>query len=88
MNEAGRFSDSIGANKSAMLFPKITSASVLPISVVPINFDGFCIKYAMILPDQIPDFPCISTCKRLADRKAISIPEKKKEKTSEVIIQG
>ena len=55
-------------------------------SVVPMNIDGFLMNLEKILPDSFPCFPCSSICNLLAERKAISIPEKEKEKIKERII--
>ena len=88
LKDEGRLSTRIGAKSSAILLPKMTNASVFPIRVVPMNRAGFCMKNDMILPDHKPCFPCSSICRRFAERNAISIPEKKKEKMSDVIIQG
>ena len=53
---------------------------LLPINMAPIKLAGFCIKLERILAEKSPCFFSNSIFKRLAEIKAISIPEKKAEK--------
>jgi hypothetical protein len=47
--------------------------------------DSFLVKYAIILDGNFPVFLSNSNCNLLAEIKAISTPEKKAEKSKEII---
>lgn len=59
---------------------------VLPMSMVPIKEEGFSRNLDKILPDMMPCLLCSSICSLLEDMNAISVPEKKAEKSKETVI--
>src|SRR4249920_3519886 len=71
-----------------MKMPNRTRATVFPISVVPINAEGFFKNLDIMMPHVWPRLPCSSICNLLDDKKAISIPEKKKENTRDAKMKG
>lgn len=59
---------------------------VLPIRVVPINEEGFSKNFERIFPEIMPCWLWSSMCSLLEETKAISIPEKKAEKSKEMMM--
>ena len=59
---------------------------LLPTSKALMNLDGLVRKLATIEPESDPRFLSTSTLNRLAETKAISIPEKKADNTRQTTI--
>lgn len=64
----------------------MTTAMLLPINMVAINFEGLFVSRANIFAKNPSFFFSISIWILFADIKAISIPEKKAENSNETII--
>ena len=74
-----------GSNKNAINMAYITKVTLLPISVVVINQEGFFKNLDKILSDVWPCLLLSSICSLSAEIKAISTPEKKAESTNETM---
>ena len=55
---------------------------LLPTNIAPMNLEGLFKKFEIIFAKKSPCLPSSSIFSLFADTKAISIPEKKAEKTS------
>jgi hypothetical protein len=75
-----------GPSTCAIFIPYITSTALFPISKVAINKGGLLVKMLTILEENSPCFLSSSILNRLALINAISIPEKKAERTRQIII--